>query len=258
MKDLNLAQLRLAYDKGEIRYEELLELLRTDTRKGLIQLIETIRKQRQRDKAMIEQYQQMMAKENDLHRQGLLFVAGLDEVGRGPLAGPVVTAAVILDPDKPIYGLRDSKKLSLKRRQALAEEIRDKAIAISIHQHSAEVIDRINILEATKASMLQSIEGLSQTPQHLLIDALALDCPIPQTAIIKGDDNCLCISAASVVAKVYRDELMQHYHRQYPEYGFDHHVGYGTKQHIEAIRRLGPTPIHRRSFIRHFYKETIG
>lgn len=252
MKDLNLNQLRQAFEVGEIRYEDLLELLKTDSRKGLIQLIDSIRKQRQRDKDIIEHYHKMMAHERSLHQQGLLLVAGLDEVGRGPLAGPVVTAAVILDPDKPIYGLRDSKRLSRTKREELAEEIKDKAIAFSIHEHSNDVIDRINILEATKDSMLLAIKGLSQSPHHLLIDALTLECTIPQTAIVKGDDSCLCISAASVIAKVYRDERMRLYHDTYPEYGFDHHVGYGTREHIEAIKRFGPTPIHRRSFISHF------
>lgn len=252
MKDLNLNQLRQGYDSGDISYSDLLELLKTDSRRGLIQLIDSIRRQRQRERDMIERHNRMMEYEKQLHRQGRSFVAGLDEVGRGPLAGPVVTAAVILDPDKPIYGLRDSKKLSHKQRVILADEIYHKAICISIDEQPAEMIDRINILQATKTSMLMAIKGLSQVPDHLLIDALTLDCPIPQTAIIKGDDQSCCISAASIVAKVYRDQRMYEYHQKYPEYGFDHHVGYGTAEHIAAIRRHGPSPIHRRSFLTNF------
>lgn len=252
LKSQSLLDLRQAYETGAIAYEDLLELLKTDSRKGLIHLIEQIQASRQKQRELIERYHTMMQLERDLHHQGFLMVAGLDEVGRGPLAGPVVTAAVILDPDKPIYGLRDSKKLSKVKRAELALEIEEKAIAISIHEHSNDVIDEINILAATKDSMLQAIKQLSIAPQHLLIDALKLDCPIEQTSLITGDDKCLCIAAASVVAKVYRDNRMMEYDAIYPGYGFAHHVGYGSREHIEAIKRLGPSPIHRKTFLRNF------
>lgn len=250
LKSLSLSELRLAYERQEITFEDLLELLKTDTRKGFMSLVASISEQRKKERQRIEQYHRMLEAEQTLRDKGFLLVAGLDEVGRGPLAGPVVTAAVILDPDRPIYGLRDSKKLTKHQRTELAEEIRDKAICISLHEHSNDVIDRINILEATKDSMLQALNQMTVQPQHLLIDALRLDCSLPQTGIIGGDDRCLCIAAASIVAKVYRDQRMVEYHAIYPVYGFDRHVGYGSREHLEAIRTYGPSPIHRRSFLR--------
>lgn len=252
MKDLSLTGLRRAYQAGEVTYQELLELMKTDSRKGLVQLIESIHRQRQAQKQQLIDYHKMNALEQSLRESGYHAIAGLDEVGRGPLAGPVVTAAVMLDPNKPIYGLKDSKTLSPKRRLELAEEIRDKAIAFSLHANPAEVIDRINILQATKQSMLAAIEQLRPAPDYLLIDALELTSRLPQTAVIKGDNRCLCIAAASIIAKVERDQMMQRYHQQYPEYGFDRHVGYGTGQHIAALKKYGPTPLHRRSFITNF------
>lgn len=252
MKDRSLSELRRAYQAGEVTYQELLELMKTDSRKGLLQLIESIHRQRQAKKQLLADYHKMNALEQSLREAGFHAIAGLDEVGRGPLAGPVVTAAVILDPNKPIYGLKDSKTLSAKRRLELAGEIRDKAIAYSLHANPPEVIDRINILQATKQSMLAAIEQLRPAPDYLLIDALELNSRLPQTAVIKGDNHCLCIAAASIIAKVERDQMMQHYHQQYPEYGFDQHVGYGTSQHIAALKQYGPTPIHRRSFITNF------
>ncbi len=182
--------------------------------------------------------------------EGFRYVAGLDEVGRGCLAGPVVAGAVILNPSKPIPdGINDSKKLTKKKREEIAKEIEVHAISISIAQVEAEEIDQINILEATKKAMWLALEKLNPSAEYLLIDALELkDVDLPQKAIIKGDSVSASIAAASIVAKVYRDNLMKEYDETYPEFGFARHVGYGTKAHFEAIRKTGATSIHRKSF----------
>jgi ribonuclease HII len=188
--------------------------------------------------------------EEQARREGYLFIAGVDEVGRGPLAGPVVAAAVILTPDAPLpTGLNDSKKLTAKRREALTEIIKQTALAYAYGQIEAEEIDRINILEATKRAMLSAIAALAPPADFLLIDALQLKgSPLPQRAVIRGDAIVASIAAASIVAKTYRDQLMRQYHDLYPQYGFDRHAGYGTAAHLAALREHGPCPIHRLSF----------
>lgn len=178
-----------------------------------------------------------------------ILIAGVDEVGRGPLAGPVVAAAVILDPDKPIEGLADSKKLTEKRREALVIEIKEKALAWSIARAEVEEIDRINILQASLLAMKRAVESLQHAPELALIDGNhcpELDCRME--AIIKGDSKEPAISAASILAKVARDTEMAEMEQVYPGYGFAKHKGYPTKQHREAILKLGITPIHRRSY----------
>ena len=177
------------------------------------------------------------------------LVAGVDEVGRGPLCGPVVTAAVILDPSRPILGLNDSKKLSEARREALFEEIREKALAWCIALAEVEEIDRLNILHATMLAMQRAVEGLSVTPRLALIDGNR--CPklaVPCAPVVKGDSQVPAIAAASILAKVSRDREMVELDRVYPGYGMAGHKGYPTAVHLEALSRLGPTPIHRRSF----------
>ena len=182
--------------------------------------------------------------------EGFSFIAGVDEVGRGCLAGAVVAAACILDLSKPLpAGLNDSKKLSAKKREQIAEELRANALAYSIGQVEAEEIDRINILEATKKAMRLAIENLEPQADFLLIDALQLkDVSLPQKAIIKGDATSASIAAASIIAKVYRDNLMAEFDKIYPVYGFARHAGYGTKVHFEAIKTHGACPLHRKSF----------
>lgn len=177
------------------------------------------------------------------------LLAGVDEAGRGPLVGSVVAAAVILDPSKPIEGLADSKKLSEKKRELLSQEIKQSALSWSIASVSAEEIDEINILQATMRAMKLAVEELDIKPDHVQVDGNR--CPeidYSVEAIVKGDDKVVEISAASILAKVERDRQMLELHLQYPEYGFDRHKGYGTKQHIEALNSLGPCPQHRRSF----------
>lgn len=185
----------------------------------------------------------------DHSQESARWVAGLDEVGRGPLAGPVVTAAVILDPEKPIAGLADSKVLSEKKREALFDEILEKAKAWSIGRAEVDEIDDINILQATMLAMQRAVAGLSLQPGHVLVDGNRCpDLPCTAEAIIKGDGKIPAISAASIVAKVTRDREMVLLDAEYPGYGLAGHKGYPTKAHMAALNDLGVTPIHRRSF----------
>ncbi len=188
--------------------------------------------------------------ENQAFAEGYRFVAGVDEVGRGCLAGAVVAAAVILDLTKPLpAGLNDSKKISAKRRDALDEEIRANALSFAVAQVEADEIDRINILQATKKAMREAIEKLRPPADFLLVDALQLkEVSLPQKAIIHGDAISASIAAASIVAKVYRDNLMRELDKVYPAFGFSKHVGYGTRAHFEALRAHGACEIHRKSF----------
>ena len=206
---------------------------------------------------LVEKYNLLSSYENEYLSQGHRFIAGIDEAGRGPLAGPVVAAACILDPGVQILGLDDSKKLSAKKRDVLFDEIKEKALCYEICAEDAQTIDEINILEATKKAMRRCVKGLEEKgykPDVLLIDAVKLegtDVPVI-VPIIKGDAKSISIGAASIFAKVTRDREMVEYDRLYPEYGFAKHVGYGTAQHIEAIKEYGPCPIHRRTFIKNF------
>jgi ribonuclease HII len=188
--------------------------------------------------------------ENQARVEGFRFIAGVDEVGRGCLAGAVVAAAVILDLSKPLPEfLNDSKKLSAKRREQIAEEIKKNALCYAVGQIEAEEIDRINILEATKKAMIAAIENLNPKADFLLIDALQLkDLKIPQKGIIKGDATSASIAAASIIAKTYRDNLMAEFDKLYPAYGFAQHAGYGTKAHFEALKTHGACPLHRKTF----------
>ncbi|MEL0027090.1 MAG: ribonuclease HII [Perlucidibaca sp.] len=178
-----------------------------------------------------------------------MLLAGVDEVGRGPLIGAVVTAAVILDPARPISGLNDSKKLSERRRELLAGEIREKALAWSLGRAEPHEIDELNILHATMLAMQRAVAGLAITPSEVLIDGNRCPAlPMPAQAVVKGDATVPAISAASIIAKVARDQEMAALHARHPGYGFDKHKGYPTAAHLEALRRLGPLPEHRRSF----------
>ena len=185
--------------------------------------------------------------------EGCGLICGIDEVGRGPLAGPVVAGAVILPKDCDILYINDSKKLSEKMRDILYDEIKEKAVACAVGYASSERIDEINILQATYEAMREAISKLSVTPDILLNDAVTIpQVNIRQVPIIKGDAKSISIGAASIFAKVTRDRLMLEYDKQFPEYGFAKHVGYGTAQHIEALKKYGPCPIHRRTFIKNF------
>ena len=194
--------------------------------------------------------------ERSLAAQGFLRVAGVDEVGRGPLAGPVVCAAVILplEEERRILGIDDSKKLSAKKLEALAEQIRAAARAYAIAEVDAATIDEINILQATRLCMKRAVDMLVPAADMVLTDGnMTLDITLPQRSIVKGDALVCSIGAASILAKVYRDALMAEYAKLYPEYAFERNAGYGTKVHIRAIREVGACPIHRRSFITKFW-----
>ena len=192
--------------------------------------------------------EKMLAYEKELYTQGIQLIAGVDEVGRGPLAGPVVAAAVILPKACKIPGLNDSKKIPKSKHKEIYEAVLQNAIAIGIGIKDNQVIDQVNIYEATKLAMMEAIGQLEPQPQHLLIDAMRLDLPIPQTSIIKGDANSLSIAAASIVAKVTRDQMMEEFDKEYPGYDFAQNAGYGTANHLAGLDKLGVTPIHRHSF----------
>lgn len=189
--------------------------------------------------------------EIELRAQGIEYICGVDEVGRGPLAGPVVCAAVIMPLDNLIEGVDDSKKLCEKKRETLAETIKKNAVAYAICRVEPSIIDEINILEATKLCMKNAVESLAVKPDFLITDGnMKLDVTVPQRSIVKGDALSYSIGAASIIAKVYRDKLMDDYAKEYPEYLFDKNKGYGTKVHIDALIRSGICPVHRRSFVK--------
>ena len=201
----------------------------------------------QRQKELL---QQMLTHERALHAAGKQYIAGVDEVGRGPLAGPVVTAAVILPADFSLLGVNDSKKLSPKQRDSLFEQIKEAAVCYAFGWRSPQRIDEINILEATKEAMLEAIGGLAVRPDHVLIDAVKLPAlDIPQTPIIHGDAVSVSIAAASILAKVTRDRYMVEMAEKYPGYAFESNKGYGTRAHYEGLAKLGPCEIHRKSFL---------
>ncbi len=193
--------------------------------------------------------------ETEFYNKGYKYVAGVDEVGRGPLAGPVVCCAVIMPLDDIIDGVDDSKKLSKKKREALSKKILEKAICYSIKEISPQEIDEINILNATKKCMKSCIETLKVTPDVTLVDAVKLDTHLKTFSIIKGDAKSYSIGAASIVAKVYRDKLMEEYSKIYPNYGFERNSGYGTKEHITALKEVGACSIHRKTFIKNFLEK---
>jgi ribonuclease HII len=181
--------------------------------------------------------------------QGLPLIAGVDEVGRGPLAGPVVAAAVILPPDAAFFGLKDSKRLTPEMREALDIQIRERALAFAVREVGVRQIERLGILVASLKAMAQAILALSQIPEMVLVDGPhPLPLAYPQQPVIKGDDKCPSISAAAVLAKVHRDRQMASYHRLYPQYNFAQHKGYATQEHLEALRCWGPCDLHRRTF----------
>ncbi|MDE5896756.1 MAG: ribonuclease HII [Clostridia bacterium] len=192
--------------------------------------------------------------ERECAAQGFCAVAGVDEVGRGPLAGPVVCAAVVMPRDRIVAGVDDSKKLSAKKREAIAEEIRKTAVCYRIEEIPADVIDEINILQATRLCMKHAVDGLDPPADFVLTDGnMTLDIRLPQRSIVKGDALSYSVGAASILAKVYRDALMKEYAKEFPEYGFEKNAGYGTAAHIAAIREKGICRIHRKTFVTKFW-----
>ena len=228
--------------------DPLLAALEQDSRSGVIQAIVKRKREIQKRIDEDERLEGMLAYEKECYARGIELIAGVDEVGRGPLAGPVVAAAVILPKACKIPGLNDSKKIPKSKHKEIYEAVLQNAIAIGIGIKDNQVIDQVNIYEATKLAMMEAIGQLEPQPQHLLIDAMKLDLPIPQTSIIKGDANSLSIAAASIVAKVTRDQMMEEFDCEYPGYDFTQNAGYGTANHLAGLHKLGVTPIHRRSF----------
>ena len=222
-----------------------------DERGGVQKLVDTAKKRREKYLEELERIENLKKYEKEYGAYS--YIAGIDEVGRGPLAGPVVTCAVILPKDCDILYINDSKKLSASKREELYDVIMEKAVAVGIGMVGPERIDEINILQATYEAMRQSISKLDPQPDLLLNDAVNIPgVTIKQVPIIKGDAKSISIGAASIIAKVTRDRMMEEYDHIFPEYGFASNKGYGSAEHIAAIRKYGPTPIHRRSFIGNF------
>lgn len=222
--------------------------LAQDERAGVQAAIKKRQKELEKEAAEDARLEAMLFYEKALYDNGVEFIAGIDEVGRGPLAGPVVAAAVILPKGCKIRYLNDSKKIPKSKHEAIYQEVMERAVAVGVGVKDAAVIDQVNIYEATKLAMLEALGQLSQEPEHLLIDAMKLDTPLPQTSIIKGDANSLSIAAASIVAKVTRDKMMADYDKEFSGYGFAKNAGYGTAEHLEGLNKLGITLIHRKTF----------
>ena len=223
-----------------------------DQRAGVVKLVSQANKRIDKYKAEIQRMENLKFFER---KYGDVFhvICGIDEAGRGPLAGPVVAGAVVFPADTDITGINDSKKLTEKKREELYDLIMKKAVSVGIGMASPQRIDEINILQATYEAMREAISKLSVTPDLLLNDAVTIpELPMKQVAIVKGDAKSVSIGAASIIAKVTRDRLMYEYDKVMPEYGFAKHKGYGTKEHIEAIKKYGPSPIHRTTFIKNF------
>lgn len=232
-------------------YAGLFEEYKDDGRSGVVSLIQKYRRELEKleeEKKRIRRLEEYERKYADYG-----YICGIDEAGRGPLAGPVVAGAVILPKDCDILYINDSKQLSAKKREELYEVIMERAVAVAVGVVGCERIDEINILNATYEAMTQAIEKLPQKPDILLNDAVRIPgIDIPQVPIVKGDAKSVSIGAASILAKVTRDRMMEEYDKIYPLYGFAGHKGYGSKEHIAAIRQYGPCPIHRRTFIKNF------
>lgn len=229
--------------------EEFIEELKSDGRKGVQQLVASYARKKQKEKLLEENFSKMLYYENKNYEMGKHYIAGIDEAGRGPLAGPVVAAAVILPRDFTLLGLTDSKQLNEKKRNEFYEIITEKAVSYHVAIISSEEIDRINIFEATKKAMYTAVDQLTQQPDHILIDAVELnELNCTSEVIIKGDLKSISIAAASVLAKVTRDRFMHEIHTKYPVYHFDSNMGYGTKKHLEMLSEHGATPYHRQTF----------
>ena len=244
-----IAEIKKWLEKKERLSPQELAELQNDSRAGVQKLAAQYIKKQERRKKEEERLEKMWYYEKKYRQQGIRLIAGVDEAGRGPLAGPVVAAAVILPESFPVEGLNDSKQMTPQNRQRLKERIESEAIAVGVGMADELYIDRHNILQATYHAMRKAIEQLPVTPEMVLADAVTIpDLAIPQQAIIKGDAKSHSIAAASVIAKTVRDEWMMQMAEKYPHYGFDHHMGYGTPEHLKALEEFGPSPIHRKSF----------
>ncbi len=227
---------------------EAVAALAADPRKGVQTLLAAYMRRMERENAEIARVEAMYHYESELYKKGVRYIAGIDEVGRGPLAGPVTVAAVILPPHWFAAGLNDSKKVTPKHREELAQKIHEEAVAVSIVSLPPEEIDALNIYEATMMAMYEAVKRLPIRPEAVIVDAMPLHFQVPTRSLVHGDARSASVAAASIAAKVHRDHLMDEYDRTYPEYGFAQNKGYGTAEHIAAIESFGITPIHRKSF----------
>lgn len=250
---MTIQEIRLEYEQlTSENIRSFIEKYSEDTRSGVQKLIKQCQNRIQKEMEEEIRLEYMLMFERKYYKT-CNFVCGIDEAGRGPLAGPVVAAAVILPKNHKIAYLNDSKQLSEKKREELFDKIMSEALAVGVGIVSPKRIDEINILQATYEAMRGAINQLKIQPEILLNDAVIIpEVKIPQEKIIKGDAKSLSIAAASIIAKVTRDRMMKDYHELFPEYGFNKHKGYGSKEHIQSIQQYGPSPIHRRTFITHF------
>ncbi|MBF2480140.1 ribonuclease HII [Listeria seeligeri] len=228
--------------------DSVFQLYLQDERKGVQKLLISLQKKWEKEAILVQKLTKMKHYENDLYQQGYKFIAGVDEVGRGPLAGPVVAAAVILPEDFSVVGINDSKQLSELKRETLFELIQQQAIAVGVGIIEHDVIDEVNIYEATKLAMRKALDELNPSPDFVLIDAMPLKYTEAELSLIKGDTKSISIAAASIIAKVTRDRLMKDYDVAYPGYDFVNNMGYGTKNHLNGLDTIGVCPIHRLSF----------
>ena len=233
----------------EVVEKEIIETLQNDERIGVKKILLSYNKKQEKKNFLKKEYEKKSFYENKCYNNGYKYICGVDEVGRGPLAGPVVAAAVILKPDNYFEGLNDSKKLSKTKREELYDKIKTEALAYAVCEVDNREIEKYNIYNASRIAMQKAIEKLSQTPDFLLIDAMPFEnYPISNFSMVKGDEKSVSIAAASVIAKVHRDHLMEDYSKKYPYYDFENNAGYGTKRHLEALDKYGICPIHRRDF----------
>ncbi|MDQ0159111.1 ribonuclease HII [Alkalibacillus salilacus] len=251
---MDVSQLTIRYIKTMVESDEVtsdqLALLRKDARSGVQKLINQYDKRVEKQEQLKVKFEKMKEFEDAQYSDGYRFIAGVDEVGRGPLAGPVVAASVILDPfDSTLIGIDDSKQLSETKREQYYETIMDNAIAVGVGIVNANRIDQINIYQAAKQAMAEAINDMHQEPDYCLLDAMTLEeLSCPQQSLVKGDQRSISIAAASVIAKVTRDNMMVEAAHTYPDFEFDRNMGYGTTNHLQALSEHGPTPLHRRSF----------
>ncbi len=244
----SIAEIKAMLNEGAATAEEI-DNYKMDPRKGVQAAVKQYDQKLAKEDELSAQFEQMMTYERKNYQLGKKLIAGIDEVGRGPLAGPVVAAAVILPEDIYLPGINDSKKMSKAMRETLYDKIKEHAICYSIGIIDNNEIDRINIYQATIKAMMQAVSKLSHAPDHVLIDAMSLpNVSFTTESIIKGDQKSISIAAASILAKVTRDKMMLDLHREFPNYYFNKNQGYGTKDHIKALEEYGITPIHRQSF----------
>ena len=244
---LKISEIREILHRDEVP-EDILQEILSDERKGVQRLVVSYMKRLEKESEERLRVESMYEVESQFYKKGLTHIVGIDEVGRGPLAGPVTVAAVMLPPHWFAYGLNDSKKVTPKHREEIAAKIYQEAVDISIVSLPPEEIDALNIYEATMMAMYQAVKNLHVNPDAVIVDAMPLHFSCPTVSLIHGDAKSASVAAASIVAKVHRDTIMDEYDTLYPGYGFARNKGYGTAEHIKALETLGITPIHRKSF----------